>query len=102
MKKQLITCLLVLSALLLFPSHIFASETEQPADPGVVIEILSTPQSFDMSPLAASKGEYVNIKVKFTGTPPATYFYTRGAKSGTLKRYQSVDKNTALYDGYIK
>lgn len=101
MKKKIITCLVVLSASLVFPTHIFAAEAEQPTDPGVVIEVLSTPPSFDRSLLAAPNGEYVNIKVKFTGTPPATYFYTRGNKSGTLKRYQSVDKNTALYDGYI-
>ncbi|WP_314060920.1 hypothetical protein [uncultured Vagococcus sp.] len=101
MKKKIVACLIVLSTLLL-PLQIFAAEAEQPADPGVVIEVLSTPpQASEFAPFAASKGEYVNIKVKFAGTPPATYFYTRGSKSGTLKRYQTVDKNTALYDGYI-
>ncbi len=100
MKKKISTWLVILLAMYLFPTQLFAAEAEQPDDPGVVIDLLSTPHAFQSVPFAA-KGEYVNIKVKFTGTPPATYFYTRGSKSGTLKRYQTVDKNTALYDGYI-
>lgn len=101
--KKVLTFLLVLSAVLVFPVQSFASEEAQPSDPGIVVEVLSPIQTphFGITPFA-SKGEYVNIKVKFTGAPPATYFYNRGDKSGTLKRYQTVDKNTALYDGYIK